>query len=46
MLSDTIKLGKRGTVVIPVGLRKRYGYTKAPNLLLNPFLMEFYCDRW
>ena len=36
MLSATIKLGKRGTVVIPAGLRKRYGLQEGSQLIIEP----------
>ena len=36
MISDTIKLGKRGTVVIPAGLRKRYGLKEGSRLVIEP----------
>jgi len=36
MISDTIKLGKRGTVVIPAGLRKRYGLKEGSQLIIEP----------
>ena len=36
MISDTIKLGKRGTVVIPVGLRERYGLKEGSQLIIEP----------
>jgi AbrB family looped-hinge helix DNA binding protein len=36
MISATIKLGKRGTVVIPAGLRKRYGLQEGSQLIIEP----------
>jgi len=36
MIVDTIKLGKRGTVVIPAALRKRYGLKEGSQLIIEP----------
>jgi len=36
MISNTIKLGKRGTVVIPASLRKRYGLKEGSQLIIEP----------
>lgn len=36
MIGDTIKLGKRGTVVIPAVLRKRYGLKEGSQLIIEP----------
>ena len=36
MISDTIKLGKRGTIVIPASLRQRYGLKEGSQLIIEP----------
>jgi len=35
MISNTIKLGKRGTVVIPAALRQRYGLKEGSQLIIE-----------
>ncbi len=35
MLNETIKVGKRGTVVIPVNLRKKYGLEEGSQLIIE-----------
>lgn len=35
MLTETAKVGKRGTIVIPVALRQKYGFTEGSQLLIE-----------
>ena len=35
MLSESIKLGKRGTIVIPAALRRRYGLKEGSQLIVQ-----------
>ena len=35
MFNDTIKIGKRGTVVIPAPLRKKYGLEEGTQLIIE-----------
>ena len=35
MEADTAKIGKRGTVVIPVGLRRKYGFEEGSVVILQ-----------
>lgn len=36
MITETARVGKRGTIVIPVSLRQRYGLEEGAQILVEP----------
>lgn len=36
MITETAKVGKRGTIVIPAALRRKYGFEEGSQIVVEP----------